>query len=151
MVFDADSYEPTFPLHPYAADSSSCRSDDDDEEVEEEISEEEDDFDRENPSNKQGSVSATGADPLQEMQKYADMENKLVRRWRRLVIGSILSIGALVGGVSFVTLKNAQSSNSIDAVCSFSSNEYVFLYAFVRSHENVLFSITKTYNFPYLV
>jgi hypothetical protein len=62
----------------------------------------------------------SNSSPLTEMQRYAAMENKLVNRWRRIVIVSILLTGALVGGITFSTLNTAQNNDSSDAVRSLS-------------------------------
>jgi hypothetical protein len=53
-----------------------------------------------------------------EMKKYAATENKMVNRWRRIVILSILVAGAIVGGITYVALNGAQENDSTDAVSS---------------------------------
>jgi hypothetical protein len=57
---------------------------------------------------------------INEMTKYTANENKQVNRWRRIVIISILVVGAIVGSITYITLHNAQTSDSTDAVrCCF--------------------------------
>jgi hypothetical protein len=58
----------------------------------------------------------SNSSPMTEMQRYAAIENKLVNRWRRIVIISILLTGALVGGITYSTLNKAQNNDSSDAV-----------------------------------
>lgn len=58
----------------------------------------------------------SNSSPMTEMQRYAAIENKLVYRWRRIVIVSILLTGAIVGGITFLTLNNAQNNDSSNAV-----------------------------------
>jgi hypothetical protein len=53
-----------------------------------------------------------------EMKRYAAAENKMVNRWRRIVILSILVVGAIVGGITYVALNGAQENDSTDAVSS---------------------------------
>jgi hypothetical protein len=53
-----------------------------------------------------------------EMKRYAATENKMVNRWRRIVILSILVVGAIVGGITYVALNGAQENDSTDAVSS---------------------------------
>jgi hypothetical protein len=55
--------------------------------------------------------------PINEMTKYAALENKLVNRWRRIVIMSILVIGAIVCCITYATLRNAEIDDSHQAVC----------------------------------
>ena len=58
----------------------------------------------------------SNSSPMSEMQRYAAIENKLVYRWRRIVIVSILLTGAIVGGITFLTLNNEQKNDSSAAV-----------------------------------
>jgi hypothetical protein len=53
-----------------------------------------------------------------EMKKYAAAENKMVNRWRWIVIASILVTGAVVASITYITLNGAQESDSADAVRS---------------------------------
>lgn len=53
-----------------------------------------------------------------EMKKYAAAENKMVNRWRWIVIASILITGAVVASITYITLNGAQESDSDDAVRS---------------------------------
>jgi hypothetical protein len=54
--------------------------------------------------------------PINEMTKLAANENKQVNRWRRIVIISILVVGAIVCSITYVTLKQAQVDDSKGAV-----------------------------------
>jgi hypothetical protein len=51
-----------------------------------------------------------------EMKKYAAAENKMVNRWRWIVIASILVAGAVVASITYITLDGAQESDGDDAV-----------------------------------
>jgi hypothetical protein len=62
------------------------------------------------------SKPSTDDNPLDEMKKYAAMENRLVNRWRRIVIISILVAGAIVGSITYVTLNDSQNDDSTNAV-----------------------------------
>jgi hypothetical protein len=55
--------------------------------------------------------------PFNEMIRYAATENTLVNRWRRIVIASILLVGAIVCSITYTTLNNAQINDSKGAVC----------------------------------
>ena len=77
------------------------------------------DDDKEDTTGEPGSTADntdSNSSPMTEMQRYAAIENKLVNRWRRIVIVSILLTGALVGGITFSTLNTAQNNDSSDAV-----------------------------------
>lgn len=81
--------------------------------------EDDDDDDDKDDSGDNGSTEEntdSNSSPMAEMQKYAAMENKLVNRWRRIVIVSILLTGAIVGGITYLTLNNQQSNDSSAAV-----------------------------------
>jgi hypothetical protein len=54
--------------------------------------------------------------PLNKMTRYAATENKLVNRWRWIVIISILLVGAIVCSITYTTLNKAQINDSKDAV-----------------------------------
>lgn len=95
------------------AESESCFSDDDDPSGGD---------DKDDTTGEPGSTADntdSNSSPMTEMQKYAAMENKLVYRWRWIVIVSILMTGAIVGGITFSTLNTAQNNDSSDAVRSY--------------------------------
>jgi hypothetical protein len=71
---------------------------------------------------------------LNETIRYAATENKLVIRWRRIVIISILLVGVLVGSITYITLHKAQTNDSTNAVriffhffIPFSNTEYILI------------------------
>ena len=83
------------------------------------MSEEDGDGDDKDDSGDNGSTvdnTDSNSSPMTEMQKYAAMEDKLVNRWRRIVIVSILLTGAIVGGITYLTLNKEQSNDSSAAV-----------------------------------
>ncbi len=98
------------------------------------LSDDDDDDDDKDDSGDNGSTADntdSDSSPMTEMQKYAAMENKLVNRWRRIVIVSILLTGAIVGGITFLTLNNEQSNDSSAAVRRYHSLRY---YSVLRSN-----------------
>lgn len=63
-----------------------------------------------------------------EMKKYAAVENKMVNRWRWIVIATILVTGAVVASITYITLNGAQESDSEEAVCSTMFRKFIFGY-----------------------
>jgi hypothetical protein len=84
--------------------------------VESSYLDDDDDDETAEPTSETNQNSNQNDNPLSEMQKYAAMENRLVNRWRRIVIISILLAGAMVGSITYVTLNDSQSDDSADAV-----------------------------------
>ena len=101
------------------------------------LSEEDDDGDGDDKddSGDNGSTvdnTDSNSSPMTEMQKYAAMEDKLVNRWRRIVIVSILLTGAIVGGITYLTLNNEQSNDSSAAVRCYHSFTVLQHYSVLR-------------------
>ena len=115
-------------------DSDFCSSVPESESFLSEDDEDGDDDDKDDSGDNGSTVDNTDSNssPMTEMQKYAAMENKLVNRWRRIVIVSILLTGAIVGGITYLTLNNEQSNDSSAAVRCYHSFTVLQHYSVLR-------------------
>jgi hypothetical protein len=77
------------------------------------------------PSNNQNSSSKrdiknnnnNNTNNSNEMTHYTATENKLINRWRWVVIVSILVVGAIVCSITYITLHKGQINDCQNAVC----------------------------------